>query len=154
MKNRNSKEDTKLNTVQDAQNDQNDKNATKVVYFPEQRKSVSGMFVLMLLGMFIMFIFVISGYSSISANNLDNIELQENIDTMRSEIEMLGMHISEKEDIVQIQERAGELGMDFPDADQIVDLPASPIEVPEYKDYSQESSGIFDLISTVRGWFS
>ncbi len=73
---------------------------------------------------------------------------------MRSEIEMLGMYISEKEDITQIQERAGELGMDFPEADQIVDLPISPIEVPDEDEYIEESSGIFDLISTVRGWFS
>ncbi len=127
---------------------------TKVVYFPEQRKRVSGTIVVLMLGVFAMFIAVISGYSSISANNLDNLELQENIDNMKTEIEMLEMYIIAKEDISHIEQRAGELGMDFPEPEQIVDLPASAVQLPEQEEYESESSGIFDLISTVRGWFA
>ncbi len=128
--------------------------ATKVVYLPEQRKKLSGVTILLMIAVFVMLIFVISGYSTISANNLDNLQLQENIDNVKAEIELIEMQIGTSDDISEIERRAGELGMDFPNANDVVELPVSEGGDAQTESDEDESSGIFDLIADVRGWFS
>ncbi len=103
--------------------------------------------------LFAIFAFVISGYASISAANLENQKLLKNIKELETDQEILELSLRQSRDLTVLQSRAEQLGYSFAESDQIRYV---EIDVPEDVPAEEEPAGfnIFDLLDKIRSVFN
>ena len=95
---------------------------------------------------FAMLVFVLLKYAELSNVTHQNSQIENNIVEMEQQLEKLDMDISLKESVSSVQQRAIELGMAYPTADQIVYITADSgdadaVGISESTDGTQEVVG-------------